>query len=83
MTAALDVHKLSHEKEVQIPAKEDGKGFKAHWQWRTCPAQQISSQFLKKCTIGVTSDMLHLIVTLDQTENPQAMLENPPLTPIA
>ena len=38
---------------------------------------------LERCTIGLTSDMLHPIVTSDQTENPQAMPENPLPTPTA
>ena len=28
VTVALDAHKLSHEKEEQIPAKEEGKAFR-------------------------------------------------------
>ena len=38
---------------------------------------------LERCTIGLTNDMLHPIITLDWTENPQAMPENPLPTPTA
>ena len=44
----------------------------------------LTNQFsvLERCTIG-TNDMLHPIVTSDQTENPQAMPENPLPMPTA
>ena len=46
-----------------------------------CSTNQFS--VLERCTIGLTNDMLHPIVTLDRTENSQAMPENPLPTPIS
>ena len=46
-----------------------------------CSTNQFS--VLERCTIGLTNDMLHPIVTSDWVGNPQAMPENPLPTPTA
>lgn len=47
VAAVMGAHKFSHKKEVQAPPTKDGKGFQTSQQWRTCPAWQTGSQFLK------------------------------------